>query len=84
MQYCKLPFPVLQVKDRAELCWAVGYYVLSAMVWTRRDSSGGPLTDDDAKLWFGTISVGTPPVSFTGMKFLYDDSKPLTANDPLA
>jgi cathepsin D len=45
---------------------------------SRRDSGGDPLTDDNAKLWFGTISVGTPPVSFTGMSFLYNDSQPLT------
>lgn len=43
-----------------------------------RASGGDPLTDDRAQLWFGTISVGTPPVSFTGITFLYDDSKPLT------
>jgi cathepsin D len=36
------------------------------------------LTDDHAQLWFGTISVGTPPVSLTGITFLYDDSKPPT------
>jgi cathepsin D len=44
-----------------------------------RASGSDPLTDDQAQLWFGTISVGTPPVSFTGITFLYDDdSKPLT------
>ncbi len=45
---------------------------------SRRDSGGDPLTGDNAQLWFGTISVGTPPVSFTGITFLYDDMKPLT------
>ena len=43
-----------------------------------RASGGDPLTDDNAQLWFGTISVGTPPRTFTGITFLYDDSKPLT------
>jgi hypothetical protein len=33
---------------------------------------------DNAQSWSGTISVGTPPVNFTGMTFLHDDSKPLT------
>ena len=33
------------------------------------------MTDDNAQLWFGTISVGSPPVSFTGITFLYDVSK---------
>lgn len=32
---------------------------------SRRASGSEPLTDDDAQLWFGTISVGTPPKSFT-------------------
>lgn len=32
----------------------------------RRDTGNDPLTDDDGQLWHGTISVGTPPVSFTG------------------
>jgi len=32
---------------------------------SRRATGSDPLTDDDALLWFGTISVGTPPVSFT-------------------
>jgi hypothetical protein len=43
-----------------------------------RASGGDPLTDDNAQMWFGTISVGTPPKTFTGITFLYDDSKPLT------
>ncbi|KAF8480125.1 acid protease [Russula ochroleuca] len=30
-----------------------------------RGSGGDPLTDFKAKLWYGTISVGTPAVSFT-------------------
>ena len=41
-----------------------------------RDGGGEPLTEDsNAELWYGyygTISVGTPAVSFTGMAFLYD------------
>ena len=45
---------------------------------SRRDSGGDPLTDDNAQLWFGAISVGTPPVSFTGITFLHDDLKPAT------
>jgi len=45
---------------------------------SRRASGSDPLIDDNAKLWFGTISVGTPPVSFTGMASLHDDPKPLT------
>ncbi|KAI0280403.1 acid protease [Russula aff. rugulosa BPL654] len=32
---------------------------------SRRASGGDPLTDDSALLWFGAISVGTPPRSFT-------------------
>ncbi|KAN0138186.1 eukaryotic aspartyl protease [Lactarius tabidus] len=27
--------------------------------------NGDPLTDDDAQLWYGSITVGTPPVTFT-------------------
>ena len=35
---------------------------------SRRAGSGGDsLTDFDGQLWYGTISVGTPAVSFTGM-----------------
>jgi cathepsin D len=45
---------------------------------SRRATGSEPLTDVDSLRWFGTISVGTPPVSFTGITFLYDDSKPLT------
>ena len=33
----------------------------------RRGSGGDPLIDFNAKLWYGTISVGTPAMSFTGM-----------------
>ena len=43
-----------------------------------RATGSDRLTDDNAQLWFGTISVGTPPVSFTGITFLHDGSKPLT------
>jgi cathepsin D len=45
---------------------------------SKRATGSDPLTDDNAHLWFGTISVGTPPVNFTGITFLHDDSKPLT------
>ncbi|KAI0037915.1 acid protease, partial [Auriscalpium vulgare] len=31
----------------------------------RATSAGDPLTDDDAELWYGTISVGTPAKSYT-------------------
>lgn len=44
---------------------------------SRRASGGDPLTDDSAKLWYGAICVGTPPMSFTGIIFLYGDLKPL-------
>lgn len=43
-----------------------------------RASSSDLLTDDNATLWFGTISVGTPSLPFNGITFLYDDSKSLT------
>ncbi|KAG5646437.1 hypothetical protein DXG03_003487 [Asterophora parasitica] len=32
----------------------------------RRDTGSEELIDDDGALWHGAISVGTPPVSFTG------------------
>ncbi|KAN0111701.1 eukaryotic aspartyl protease [Russula decolorans] len=32
---------------------------------SKRATGSDPLTDDNAHLWFGTISVGTPPVNFT-------------------
>ena len=33
-----------------------------------RDNTGSiQLTDDDSDLWYGNISIGTPPVQFTGM-----------------
>ena len=41
----------------------------------RRDTGNDPLTDSDEQLWYGTISVGTPPVSFTGTTFLADDGQ---------
>ena len=46
---------------------------------SRRAASSGSdlLTDNNAELWYGTISVGTPAVSFIGITTLYDDSKPL-------
>jgi hypothetical protein len=36
----------------------------------KRNTGGDPLTDYHARLWYGTISVGTPAVSFTGEMFL--------------
>ncbi len=33
----------------------------------KRDDGGVPLTDFDEELWYGTISVGTPPNIFTGV-----------------
>jgi cathepsin D len=37
----------------------------------KRDNTGSDqLTDDDSELWYGTISIGTPPVQFTGMTLL--------------
>jgi hypothetical protein len=41
----------------------------------KRGTGSVPLTDDNGNLWYGTISVGTPPVSFTGMIFLSAVSK---------
>jgi cathepsin D len=35
----------------------------------KRDTGSVPLIDDDAQSWYGTISVGTPAVSFTGTMF---------------
>ena len=44
-------------------------YPLSGGIKTSKKRSTGsvPLTDADSSLWFGTISIGTPPVQFTGM-----------------
>jgi len=36
----------------------------------RRATGSEPLTDDKEQLWYGAISVGTPPVDFTGTMFL--------------
>jgi cathepsin D len=36
----------------------------------KRSTTSDPLTDDNGDLWYGTIAVGTPPKSFTGMIFL--------------
>jgi hypothetical protein len=33
----------------------------------RADSGGVPLTDYGAVLWYGPLSIGTPPKDFTGM-----------------
>ena len=34
----------------------------------KRDKTGSvQLTDEDLKLWYGTISIGTPPQDFTGL-----------------
>ena len=38
---------------------------------SKRDKTGSvQLTDDDSDLWYGAISIGTPPVQFTGISFL--------------
>jgi hypothetical protein len=40
---------------------------------SRRAGSGGDsLTDFNAQLWYGSISVGTPAVTYTGMTFIHD------------
>lgn len=36
----------------------------------KRDTGRVPLTDEGDTLWFGTISVGTPAVDFTGVTLL--------------
>jgi Eukaryotic aspartyl protease len=36
----------------------------------KRDTGRVPLTDYYADLWYGTISIGTPPKTFTGMTLL--------------
>ena len=42
----------------------------------KRDAGPGgvTLTDFDEELWFGTISVGTPPRIFTGVTFVFSCS----------
>jgi len=40
-------------------------HAFSAETLQRRATAAVPLTDDDSELWQGSISVGTPPVSFT-------------------
>ena len=45
---------------------------------SRRASGGDPLTDHNARMWSGNISVGTPPKSFSGMTFLHDWLKSLS------
>jgi hypothetical protein len=44
---------------------------------SRKRGSPLPLTDDGAQqaLWYGAITVGTPPVTFTGTVFLSAVSK---------
>jgi hypothetical protein len=34
---------------------------------SKRSTGSDSLTDDNSDLWYGTISIGTPPVEFTGM-----------------
>ena len=41
----------------------------------KRDTGDDPLTDGGEQLWYGTISVGTPPASFTGTMFLAHDGQ---------
>jgi hypothetical protein len=42
---------------------------VSGDVCGRDDGSGGdPLTNEQNVLWHGSITVGTPPVNFTGKK----------------
>ena len=38
---------------------------------SKRDVGSDSLTDDNAQLWYGTISVGTPPKTFTGVTFFF-------------
>ena len=33
---------------------------------SKRDTGSDPLTDYDTGMWFGTISIGSPPKDFTG------------------
>jgi cathepsin D len=52
-----------------EINTGVAHLLSRSIKLSRRGSGGDPLTDDEAQalLWYGTISVGTPAVSFTGM-----------------
>ena len=34
---------------------------------SKRATGSDPLTDGDSFLWYGPISIGTPPMQFTGM-----------------
>ena len=34
---------------------------------SKRATGSDPLTDGDSFLWYGAISIGTPPMPFTGM-----------------
>ena len=34
---------------------------------SKRSTGSDPLIDDNSDLWYGTISIGTPPVRFAGM-----------------
>ena len=43
----------------------------AALNGTRKWCSGTPLTDDNNLLWYGNISIGTPPQSFTGRLTLH-------------
>ena len=43
----------------------------------RRDTGAVSLIDDNAQLWYGTIFVGTPPVSFTGTLLSHYGQSPL-------
>ena len=40
----------------------------------KRDIGSEPLTDFDARLWYGTIALGRPAVSLTGEMFLLPGS----------
>jgi cathepsin D len=37
------------------------------MPLSKRDTGSDPLTDSDNDLWFGTVSIGTPPKVFAGV-----------------
>ena len=34
---------------------------------SKRSTGSDPLIDDNSDLWYGTITIGTPPVQFAGM-----------------
>jgi cathepsin D len=45
----------------------VPHPLASTQIGTSKRATGSDkLTDDDEELWYGTISVGTPAVAFTG------------------